>query len=103
MHTDCGCCLAHSKIDTIIDNMEENLGPGKLAEIHEMVGEPYWENLRERLHAFEDPREAVSNEVASIRQSPFVPESLIVHGLVYDLPSGAVEVIVDGYEASSGA
>ena len=27
MHTDCGCCLAYSKVDTIIDNLRKSLSP----------------------------------------------------------------------------
>ncbi len=41
----------------------------------------------EWLHAFQDPREAVKKEVETIKESPFVPETLVLHGLVYDLPS----------------
>jgi len=35
----------------------------------------------------------------AVKGSPFVPETLIVHGLVYDLSSGGIEVVVNGYEA----
>jgi len=40
----------------------------------------------------------VVQEVNAIKKLDFVPDSLIVHGLVYDLLSGKVEVIVNGYE-----
>ena len=99
MHSDCGCSLAYHKVDKIIENMEANLGTKKLAEIKNIVGEPFRENLIEWLHAFQDPREAVKKEVATVKESPFVPETLIVHGLVYDLPSGSLKVVVNGYEA----
>ena len=46
-----------------------------------------------------DPREAARAEVASIRSLPFVPQRLVVHGLLYDLASGNIEVVVNGYEA----
>ena len=42
--------------------------------------------------------QAVRKEVQAIKDHPFTPGSLIVHGLVYDLPSGAIEVVVNGYE-----
>ncbi|MDH3474338.1 MAG: hypothetical protein OEM59_11650 [Rhodospirillales bacterium] len=43
------------------------------------------------------PREAVEREIAVLRAQPFVPKDLVLHGLVYELSSGAVEVVVDGY------
>ena len=98
MHTDCGCCLAYSRIDTIIENMQRNLRAAQLAEVKRMIGEPFREKLRDWLKAFQDPREAARAEVASIKALPFVPDNLIVHGLVYDLASGTLDVVVNGYE-----
>jgi carbonic anhydrase len=98
MHTDCGCSLAYHKVDKIIENMEANLGPKKLKDIKNTIGEPFRENLLEWLHAFQNPREAVKKEVADIKDSPFVPDTLNIHGLVYDLSSGGIEVVVNGYE-----
>ena len=99
MHTDCGCSLAYSKIDTLIGNMETKLHPEKWQEFKKLVGEPIREKLIEWLHAFEDPRAAVRKEVEAIKSYPFVPETLIVHGLVYDLSSGTIEIVVNGYES----
>lgn len=99
MHTDCGCSLAYSKIDTLIGNIETNLHPEKWQEFKNLVGEPIREKLIEWLHAFEDPRAAVRKEVEAIKRYPFVPETLIVHGLVYDLSSGTIEIVVNGYES----
>ena len=99
MHTDCGCSLAYSKIDTLIGNMETNLHPEKWQEFKNLVGAPIREKLIEWLHAFEDPRAAVKEEVEAIKSYPFVPETLIVHGLVYDLSSGTIEIVVNGYES----
>lgn len=99
MHTDCGCSVAYKKIDTLIENMESNLSPHKWEEFKKLIGEPIRDNLREWLHAFQDPRQAVRKEVQAIKGHPFVPESIVVHGLVYDLSSGAIEVVVNGYES----
>ena len=100
MHTDCGCSVAYARIDTIIENMQTNLSPEQWQTFKQLVGEPLRDKLREWLRAFQDPREAVRQEVETIRSYSFVPASLIVHGLLYDLSSGGVEVIVNGYEAS---
>ena len=100
MHTDCGCCVAFSRIDTIVENMHKHLTEAQLAEVKRLIGEPFRENLRTWLKAFEDPRAAARAEVASIRSMPFVPEGLIVHVLLYELASGDVEVVVNGYEAA---
>lgn len=45
---------------------------------------------------FDDPYEAVRDEIASIQSLAFVPSDLIVHGLVYTLATGEVDVVVDG-------
>jgi carbonic anhydrase len=99
MHTDCGCSLAYFKIDTLIGNMQSNLSTEKWNEFKGQVGEPVRDRLREWLHAFQDPRQAVRKEVQAIKDHPFAPASLIVHGLVYDLSSGAIEVVINGYES----
>ena len=97
MHTDCGCSLAYAKVDTILENMKANLRTEKWREFKEMIGEPLRDNLRTWLQAFQDPRDAVKKEVATIKSYPFVPESLIVHGLIYDLASGNIDVVINGY------
>ncbi len=97
MHTDCGCSLAYQKIDTIIENMETTLPASKLAAIQALVGKPFRAKLIEWLGAFQDPHQAVEDEVAAIITSPFTPASLIVHGLVYDLTTGRMDIVVNGY------
>lgn len=97
MHTDCGCCLAYSKIDVIIENMQNCLTPETYHSFKSDIGEPFSKNLRAYIKAFEDPHQAVSKEIESIRQLPFVPDDLILHGLMYELSSGRIEVVVNGY------
>lgn len=97
MHTDCGCCLAFAKVDTIVEQMQKHLTPAQWQEFHHVLGEPFRENLRAWLKAFADPREAVQREVAAIKSLPFVPQQVIVHGLLYELASGNLETVVNGY------
>ena len=98
MHTDCGCSLALQKIDTIISNMISNLTGTQFESVKSIVGEPFEENLVDWLGAFEDPYAAVVNEVENIRKSVFIPKSLIVHGIVYDLATGGMDIVINGYE-----
>ena len=95
MHSDCGCCLAHSRIDKIIEAMGERLEPAQLAAMRSRVGEPFRENLIAWLKAFEDPRDAVEREIAHLRAEPFIPADLVLPGLLYELATGKVEVVVD--------
>lgn len=98
MHTDCGNSLAYSKIDLIVANMEKSVESDRLARFKAEIGQPFAEKLRDWLGAFADPYEAVKKEAAAIKALPFAPADLIVHGLVYDLATGAVETVVNGYE-----
>ena len=100
MHTDCGCCLAYSKIDTIIENMNKMLTKSQIQAFKATVGEPFREQLMDWLKVFEEPREAIRKEIASIKSLPFVPDGVIFHGLLYDLASGSIEVVVNGYNQS---
>lgn len=97
MHTDCGGCLAHKNVDLIISRMHERLPTEALHGYKERLGEPFRERLREHLKAFKDPFEAVEKEVAAIKALPYTPDDLVVHGLIYTLATGVVEVVVDGY------
>jgi carbonic anhydrase len=96
-HTDCGGSLAYSKIDTIIANMQQSLGEARFQAFRAQVGEPFRERLIDWLKAFTDPREAAQREVAALKALPFAPPDLIAHGLVYDVATGGVEVVVNGY------
>lgn len=99
MHTDCGCCAAFGQVGKIAERMEQTLEPERLQSFKATVGEPFPERLRVWLKAFADPYKAVQCEVAAIKALPFVPASLVVHGLVYELASGRIEVVVNGYQS----
>ena len=98
MHTDCGCCLAYSKVDTIIERMQSRLSAEAFDSFTTDIGTPLEDNLRDYLKAFQDPYDAVKVEVEHIKNLPFLPDDLIVHGLVYDLNTGKVDVVVNGYD-----
>ncbi len=97
MHSDCGCCLALTKIDSIVDSLRRNLSAEVFGAYAKRIGEPLRDKLATRLKTFADPREAVRREIDAIRQQPFVPDDVVLHGLVYELATGAVKVVVSGY------
>lgn len=59
---------------------------------------PSREKLIAWLKAFENSRDAVRNEISLLKELSFVPDDVIFHGLVYHLETGAVGVVVNGYE-----
>ncbi len=97
MHSDCGCSLAYSKIDTVVENIQSNLNPERWNKVKTKFGPDMQDGLRHWLHAFEDPRKAVKKEVQVLKNNLLVPDDLIVHGLVYDLSTASIEIVVDGY------
>lgn len=97
MHTDCGNCLAKQRITTISESLTKRLDPEALAQLKARVGEPWPASLAEYLRAFDDPREAIEREVASLRRNAIVPRDVIIHGLLYTLATGALEMVVNGY------
>lgn len=98
MHTDCGCSLAYSKIDVLLQNLEEQLAPEKFSDFKHLIGEPFREKLRDWLHAFKDPRMAITNEILRLKSLYFIPANIVFHGLLYHLSSGEIEIVQNGYE-----
>lgn len=96
-HTDCGNSLAKAKIATIAENLGASLDKDAHRSFVAQVGEPFQESLIAYLKAFDDPRRAVEREIEAVRQKPFVPFDVVLHGLVYDLATGRLEVVVSGY------
>ena len=97
MHTDCGCCLAWSNVDLIIKHMLSTLSADQLGQFEQSTGKLCEENLKNWLCAFQDPYQTVEQHVMAIKQKDFVPDDLIVHGLVYDLNNGKIETVINGY------
>jgi hypothetical protein len=53
-------------------------------------------DLRRWAGAFHDPRQNVKRSVEMIGQCPFIPRRMPIHGLVIDIGTGGIEVLVDG-------
>ncbi len=101
MHTDCGNCLAKAKIDRVVGSLSTRIDEADYNDFRASIGEPFSEKLIEHLKAFDDPHQAVRREVDTVRRKPFVPNDIILHGLVYELETARLEVVVDGYAQRS--
>lgn len=101
-HTDCGNGLAKQKIDKLSTNLRDSVTPGTYQAVRHTIGEPFETNLVAHLKAFDNPRTAVEQEIAAVRRNPFVPADVILHGLVYDLETAQLAVVVDGYAEARG-
>ena len=97
MHTDCGNCLAKAKIDKVVGSLSTRICEEDYNNFRASIGEPFSKKLIEHLKAFDDPHEAVIREIEIVRRKPFVPNDMVLHGLVYELETGKLEVVVDGY------
>lgn len=45
---------------------------------------------------FSDLEESVRDDVARIRENPFIPEDIIVSGWIYDVKTGQLQEVVPG-------
>lgn len=91
-HTDCGVSRAHSEIEVILGQMEARLTPEALATVRDEIGDSA-NDLRAWLKAFEDPFEAVRDEIEFIRSLSFAPADLTIYGAVYDVATGVVDFV----------
>ena len=94
-------CLAKAKIDKVVGNLGTLIDEVDYNDFRASIGEPFSEKLIEHLKAFDDPHQAVRREVDMVRRKPFVPNDIVLHGLVYELETGRLEVVVDGYAPRS--
>jgi carbonic anhydrase len=53
-------------------------------------------DLRRWAGAFHDPRQNVKQSVELIARCPYIPRRVPIHGLLIDIQTGRVEVVVDG-------
>ena len=51
--------------------------------------------MKEWSGVFDDEEENVIETVETIRNSPFIPKEIPIHGVMIDIVTGEVEVIVD--------
>jgi carbonic anhydrase len=96
MHTDCGATVAWARAANLLENAQNNLGDDFPRLVDAMGGNDV-DSARTWLRAFDDPRVAVVREVSRLRDEALLPRDVPIHGLVLNLETGAVDVVVDGY------
>jgi len=97
-HTDCGLTKMYKDPYMFISRMRERLGEERFAQARAIIGEPLKECLLGWLGGFSDPYEEVRQRVRTFKNHPMVPKYVIAHGLMQDIFTGRVEVVVNGYE-----
>ncbi len=88
-HEDCG--MAHSASASLIDKM---IARG----IHESAIHMIEKELESWMDTFHDPQENVVKTVKQIRDNPFIPKDVPVHGLMFCPKTGEISVVVNGYD-----
>jgi len=96
-HTDCGLTKINKDPQRAISGMKERLREEGFKRARALIGEPLEQKILNWLGTFEDPREEVKRRVENFKNHPLVPPDVIAHGLLLDLATGKVEVVVNGY------
>jgi len=86
-HTRCG--MAHAKAEELVESMKHR---GIKEEVLKQVDFAKWLGL------FKSEEENVRQVVKKLKESPLLPANVPVHGLIIDIDTGAITVLVNGYE-----
>ena len=97
-HTDCGLTKIQKDPQLAVARMKERLGEEGFKRAKALIGEPLEQKILGWLGTFEDPREEIKRRVENFKKHPLVPADVIAHGLLLDLATGKVEIVVNGYE-----
>jgi carbonic anhydrase len=86
-HLDCG--MANVRIEKLKKVMEERgIASEDLAKI----------DLKEWIGAIGSERSNVVEGVKRLKNSPFIPDDVPVHGLTINIVTGSIDVVVNGYK-----
>jgi carbonic anhydrase len=92
-HHDCG--MSGLKADPVIENMKSRGISDETINTLSYSGI----NINKWLHGFDNVKESVEHSVGVIRNHPLMPVGVPVHGLIIDPHTGALDLVVDGYDA----
>jgi len=88
-HQDCG--MAHAKADSLIEKM---IARGISHDAIKVVEK----ELVNWVDTFHHPIGNVENVVRQLRENPFIPKDVPIHGLIFDPHDGHLDIIVNGYK-----
>lgn len=94
-HTDCAAVAAHTEITPVLDEMRASVDPADAAAFFDAIGASRDDDVKGWLGTIPGPAEGVLRQIAAIRSLPFVPDGLVVDGLVYDVDTGEVHPVED--------
>ena len=69
-------------------------------DLADIASDPLFGRLREWIGAFHHPVENVHEVVRKIRTNPLIPQSVPVHGLIFDPNAGKLTLLTEGYAAA---
>lgn len=89
-----GCGMCNLNTDGLLQKIEERgISKESLATLYNSGI-----NVKNWLHGFDSVEESIKDSVRLIKNHPLIPEGISVHGLAIDPETGALDVIVNGYE-----
>ncbi|MCU6795501.1 carbonic anhydrase [Paenibacillus sp. WQ 127069] len=91
-HTNCGM----TNLDT--GKMVDKFRAGGISDAVLSTLENSGIRMERFLRGFNSPEEGVAHSVKIIRNHPLIPAHVPVHGFIMDAETGALEMIIDGYE-----
>ena len=53
-------------------------------------------NVESWLHGFESVEESIKESVSMIKSHPLLPQDVKVHGLIIDLETGEIDIVING-------
>jgi carbonic anhydrase len=90
-HYDCG--MSGLKAEPVLESMKERGIAEETIETLTYSGI----NIKKWLHGFDNVTDSVEHSVGIIKNHPLMPKEVPVHGLVIDPKTGALDLVVDGY------
>jgi carbonic anhydrase len=93
-HTQCQVERLHTALPVLLEDWVDKHSPTEVSTLRADYGATSNE-LKEWVRTFADVKESVIEEVKAVKDLPFTG-AMVVHGAVYDIEDGSVEVVVDG-------
>lgn len=92
-----GCGMNSIVPERVIDKMKQRGVTDETLSLLKFSGV----DLQSWLHGFDCVYDSVKESVSITRNHPLVPKNVAIHGLIIDPDTGALECVVNGYEAVS--